>query len=153
MGARLALPPSESTPSEADALLIATPEYNRSLGSALKNAIDWASRSPQPPLRGMPVGIIGASIGNFGTLRSQLHLRQILTHVGALPMGKPEVLVARAEQAFDAGGKLIDEAAGGFLRNLLDALAVWTRRVSRARRLEASAKRQQAEQYLGIATR
>jgi chromate reductase len=117
---------------QADALLIATPEYNSSLSGALKNAIDWASRAPQPPLKAMPVGIIGASIGNFGTLRSQLHLRQILTHVGALPLGKPEVLVARAEQAFDAEGRLIDEAARGFLRNLLEALAVWTRRVSRA---------------------
>jgi chromate reductase len=118
--------------SQADALLIATPEHNSSLSSALKNAIDWASRSPQPPLRGKPVGIIGASTGSFGTLRSQLHLRQIVTHGGALPMGKPEVLVARAEQAFDADGRLIDEAARGSLRNLLAALAVWTRQVSRA---------------------
>jgi chromate reductase len=117
---------------QADALLISTPEYNSSLSGALKNAIDWASRAPQPPLKDMPVGIIGASTGSFGTLRSQLHLRQVLTHVGALPLGKPEVLVARAEQAFDAEGKLMDEAARGFLRNLLEALAVWTRRVSRA---------------------
>jgi chromate reductase len=117
---------------QADALLLATPEYNSSLSGALKNAVDWASRAPQPPLKDMPVGIIGASTGNFGTLRSQLHLRQVLTHVGALPLGKPEVLVARAEQAFDAEGKLIGEAARGFLRKLLEALAVWTRQVSPA---------------------
>jgi chromate reductase len=116
----------------ADALLIATPEYNSSLSAALKNAIDWASRSPQPPLKAKPVGIIGASTGSFGTLRSQLHLRQILTHVGALPLGKPEVLVARAEQAFDTEGRLTDAAAQGFLRDLLGALAEWTRRVSPA---------------------
>lgn len=73
---------------QADALLIATPEYNSSLSGALKNTIDWASHAPQPPLRDMPVGIVGASTGNFGTLRSQLHLRQILTQVGALPLGK-----------------------------------------------------------------
>jgi chromate reductase len=115
---------------QADALLIATAEYNSSLSGALKNAIDWASRSPQPPLKGKPLAIIGASTGSFGTVRSQSHLRQVLTHVGALPLGKPEVLVARAEQAFDAEGKLIDAAARGFLRDLLEALAEWTRRVS-----------------------
>lgn len=54
---------------QVDALLIATPEYNSSLSGALKNAIDWASRAPQPPLKDMPVGIIGASTGSFGTLR------------------------------------------------------------------------------------
>ena len=115
---------------QANALLIATPEYNSSISGALKNAIDWASRPPRQPFNGKPVAIMGVSTGNFGTLRAQLHLRQILTHVGALPLGKPEVLVARAEQAFDPEGKLADEAARGFLRDLLAALAEWTRRVS-----------------------
>jgi chromate reductase, NAD(P)H dehydrogenase (quinone) len=114
----------------ANALLIATPEYNSSVSGALKNAIDWASRSPQQPLNGKPVAIMGASTGNFGTLRAQLHLRQILTHVGALPLGKPEVLIARAEQVFDANGNLADAAARGFLRDLLAALAGWIQRVS-----------------------
>jgi chromate reductase len=115
---------------QADALLIATPEYNASITAALKNAIDWASRSPRQPFFGKPVAVIGASTGNFGTLRAQLHLRQILTHVGALTLAKPEVLVARAEQAFNAQGKLVDEAARGFLRDLLAALEVWTRQVA-----------------------
>jgi chromate reductase len=117
---------------QADALLIATPEYNSSISSTLKNAIDWASRPPQQPLNGKPVALIGASTGNFGTLRAQLHLRQVLTHVGALTLGKPEVLVARAEQAFDTEGKLVDTAARGFLRDLLEALVKWTRRVTLA---------------------
>jgi chromate reductase len=117
---------------KADALLIAVPEYNSSITGALKNALDWASRSPQPPLLGKPVAIMGASTGNFGTLRAQLHLRQILTHVGALPLGKPEVLVARAEKAFDADGKLVDESARGFLKDLLASLAKWSRLVSPA---------------------
>lgn len=115
---------------QAGAVLIATPEYNSSITAALKNALDWASRSPQPPLQGKPVAIMGASTGNFGTLRAQLHLRQILTHIGALPLGKPEVLVARAEQAFDTGGKLVDPTARGFLQDLLVALAKWSERVS-----------------------
>ncbi len=121
---------------QADALLIATPEYNSSISGALKNAIDWASRPPKQPLNGKPVAIIGASTGNFGTLRAQLHLRQILTHVGALTLGKPEVLVGRAEQVFDADGRLIDPAACGFLHDLLTALAEWTIRVSRAQQVE-----------------
>ena len=116
----------------ADALLIATPEYNSSISGALKNAIDWASRSPQQPLNGRPVAIMGASMGNFGTVRAQLHLRQVLTHVGALPLGKPEVLVVPAEQAFDAEGRLVDVAARGFLQDLLATLARWTQRVSQA---------------------
>ncbi len=117
---------------KADAILIATPEYNSSLTGALKNAIDWASRSPQAPLPGKPAAIMGASTGKFGTIRAQLHLRQVLTHVGAQPLGKPEVLVARAEKAFDADGKLVDETTRGFLRELLLALKKWTERVSPA---------------------
>lgn len=114
----------------ADALLIATPEYNSSITAALKNAIDWASRPPQQPLAGKPVGIIGASTGNFGTLRAQLHLRQILTHVGALTLAKPEVLVARADHAFNHHNNLVDETARGFLRDHLAALARWTHLVA-----------------------
>jgi chromate reductase len=81
-------------------------------------------------LAGKPVAIMGASTGNFGTVRAQLNLRQVLTHVGALPLGKSEVLVARAEQAFDANGNLVDPAALGFLRDLLVALGRWIERVS-----------------------
>lgn len=110
---------------QADAVLIATPEYNGSISGVLKNAIDWASRPPQNPLNGKPVAIMGASKGNFGTLRAQLHLRQILTHVGALPLGKPEVLVGRAEQVFNAEGRLVDPATGGYLQDLLTTLANW----------------------------
>lgn len=117
---------------QADALLIATPEYNSSITGALKNALDWASRPPQPPLQGKPAAIIGASTGNFGSLRAQLHLRQLLTHIGALTLGKPEVLVARAEKAFDADGRLVDEAARGFLKDLLVALAGWIQRLTPA---------------------
>jgi chromate reductase len=122
---------------QADALLIATPEYNSSISGALKNAIDWASRSPKQPLNGKPTAIIGVSTGNFGTLRAQLHLRQILTHVGALTLGKPEVLVGRAEQVFDAQGHLIDPTTCGFLRDLLTTLVEWTLRVSYPQRIVA----------------
>lgn len=122
---------------QADALLIATPEYNGSISATLKNAIDWASRSPKPPLQGKPSAIIGASTGNFGTLRAQLHLRQILTHVGALTLGKPEVLVGHAGQVFDEQGHLADPTTCGFLHDLVTALADWTQRISYSQEIDA----------------
>ena len=113
----------------ADALLIATPEYNFSIPGVLKNAIDWASRPPDPPLNGRPVGIMGASTGNFGTVRAQMHLRQVCVFCNMFPLNKPEVLVMRAKEKFDANGRLIDETARGFIRDMLLALADWTRRL------------------------
>src|SRR5687767_13508981 len=75
-------PPAASEFREAiagsDALLFVTPEYNFSVPGVLKNAIDWASRPPDMPLFGKPVAIMGASTGLVGTVRAQLHLRQIL---------------------------------------------------------------------------
>jgi chromate reductase len=112
----------------ADALLIAAPEYNYSIPGVLKNALDWASRPPDPPLNGKPVAIMGASTGNFGTVRSQLHLRQVCVFTNMHPVNKPEVLVSRAQDKFDAEGRLTDETTRGFIRDLLIALADWTRK-------------------------
>lgn len=113
----------------ADAVLISTPEYNSSISGVLKNALDWASRQPQPPFSGKPVAVMGASTGVFGTARAQMQLRQVLTHIGALVLPKPEVMVAKAQEAFDEQGNLVNETTRGFLRDLLVALADWTRRV------------------------
>lgn len=110
----------------ADALLIATPEYNFSIPGVLKNAIDWASRPPNPPLDGKPVAMMGASTGNFGTVRAQMHLRHVCVNTNMLPLNKPEVLVMRAQEKFDAEGRLTDETARGFIRDLLLALLQWT---------------------------
>lgn len=112
----------------ADAVLIATPEYNASLPGVLKNALDWASRSPQP-MKGKPVAIMGASTGLFGTVRAQQHLRQVLAHLDARPVNKPEVAVPQAQQKFDADLRLADEASRGFVRDLLVALADYTRQL------------------------
>lgn len=111
----------------ANALLIATPEYNYSIPGVLKNAIDWASRPPDPPLNAKPVAIIGASTGNYGTVRAQTHLRQICASTNMFPLNKPEVLVMRAQEKFDVNGRLVDAMTSGFLRDLLVALADWTR--------------------------
>ena len=114
----------------ADALLIATPEYNYSIPGVLKNAIDWASRPPNPPVLGKPVAIMGASPGNFGSLRAQMHLRLICDAL-MRPVSKPEVIVMKAQEKFDANGRLIDEATRGFVRELLVSLVEWTRLLNR----------------------
>jgi chromate reductase len=103
----------------ADALLIATPEYNASIPGVLKNAIDWASRPPERVLDGKPGAILGAAPGQFGTIRAQLHLRQILTHVNMQLINKPEVYILQAKSKFDADGRLTDETSRGFVRDLL----------------------------------
>lgn len=113
----------------ADAVLISTPEYNSSISGVLKNALDWGSRAPEPPFSGKPVAIMGASTGIFGTARAQVQLRQVLTHLGALVLSKPEVMVPKAQEVFDENGRLTNETTRGFLKDLLRALADWTRRV------------------------
>ncbi len=113
----------------ADAILIATPEYNGSLSGVLKNALDWASRSPDPPLNEKPTAIMGATTGNFGTAKAQMHLRDVCASLNMFLVNKPGVLVMRAQDKFDADGRLVDEVARGFLEALLEALAAWTRRL------------------------
>ena len=115
---------------QADALLIATPEYNASIPGVLKNAIDWLSRPPQLVLRHKPVAILGAAPGNFGTARAQSDLRKVLAHVDAYTIQKPEVMLFRANDAFDADGRLQDEQARQLLRTLLENLISWTQMVS-----------------------
>jgi chromate reductase len=112
----------------ADALLIASPEYNYSVSGVLKNAIDWASRGPDSPLLDKPVAMMGAG-GGAGTALSQMHLRQICVHNNMYPLARPQVLLARARDKFDADGNLVDEEARGRIRELLAALAKWTRRL------------------------
>jgi chromate reductase len=110
--------------SAADALLIATPEYNHSISGVLKNALDWASCPPDPPCEDKPVAIFGVSTGRFGTLRAQLHLREICAALDMLVLPKPELFIAHAREKFDAQGRLIDERTRQQLRALVEALVV-----------------------------
>ncbi len=121
---------------DADALLIATPEYNHCVPGVLKNAIDWASRPPRSSvLGGKPVAIMGASPGRGGTARAQAQLRDGLTYTNSLVLPLPEILVPLAGDKFDEGGDLIDEVTRVEIRDLLVALAAWTRRLSQGERL------------------
>lgn len=113
----------------ADAVLIVTPEYNYSVPGVLKNTLDWASRPPSQPFNGKPVAIMGASDGPWGTIRAQLHLRQVLVFLNAYPVQQPQVMVPKASEKFDDRGRLTDERTGDQVRALLQALADWTRRL------------------------
>ena len=110
----------------ADGILFATPEYNYGIPGVLKNAFDWASRPPKAtPLAGKPAAILGASPGNFGTVRAQLELRKALLSTGSHAMLRPEFLFARCAEKFDAESRLTDEPTRGHLRTFLAAFAAW----------------------------
>ena len=114
----------------ADAILIVTPEYNYSIPGVLKNAIDWASRPyGDSAWNGKPAAIMGASVGTIGTARAQYHLRQIMVFLNMFPINQPEVMIGNASERFDAEGNLTDEATKDFIRQLLQNLVDWTRRI------------------------
>jgi chromate reductase, NAD(P)H dehydrogenase (quinone) len=107
---------------DADAVLIATPEYNRSVPGVLKNAIDWASRRPDQPFAGKPLAIVGASNGALGAAFANHHLRQIFVFMDARMVNGPEVMVGGARDKFDAAGNLVDEATRSFVADHLAKL-------------------------------
>lgn len=114
----------------ADALLIATPEYNYSIPGVLKNAIDWASRPyGDNSFSGKPVALMGASVGTLGTARAQYHLRQCLVFLNMYPLNQPEVMVASAQDKIDPAGRVTDEQTRKRIADLLAALVAWTRQL------------------------
>ena len=116
---------------DADALLVATPEYNTSMSGVLKNAIDWASQPfPNHVLRDKPVALMGASPGRFGTARAQGDVRSVLTALGCYVLPKPRLQVGGAGEKFSVEGDLQDETVRQQLRALLEALVEWTRMLS-----------------------
>jgi chromate reductase len=116
----------------ADALLIVTPEYNYSMPAVTKNVLDWASRV-DGVLDEKPTAMMGASTTGFGTVRSQLHLRQLAAGCNLWFLNDPQLYVSSALTKFDADGNLTDEKTKGKVTELLAALAVYARRVSRAK--------------------
>jgi chromate reductase len=115
----------------ADALLLATPEYNGSFPGHLKNALDWASRPyATNVLRGKPVAVIGASTGRSGAVHAQADLRRVLHASGARVLDR-ELALGRAAEAFRATGDLADPVLTSALRGVvagLVALALEVRR-------------------------
>jgi chromate reductase, NAD(P)H dehydrogenase (quinone) len=114
----------------ADALLIATPEYNYSMPGVLKNALDSASRPyGDNALDGKPVAIMGASIGMLGTARAQYHLRQSCVFLNMYPLNQPEVIIPFAQDKFDNTGRLTDQKTREKIAELVRALIMWARRL------------------------
>jgi chromate reductase len=115
----------------SDGLLIATPEYNYSIPGVLKNAIDWISRPPaDSPLNNKPLAIMGATGGISGTVRAQLHLRQVAVFTNMITMNRPEILIQKANEKFDKDGNLIDAVTNEHIKKFLVSFAEWIHRVS-----------------------
>jgi chromate reductase len=114
----------------ADALLVATPEYNHGVPGVLKNAIDWASRPRvTSPLKDKAVAVMGASPGRGTTARAQAQLREAFVFTGACVMPQPELLVGAAGEHFDDDGNVTDPALRASVVELVEALRAWTRRI------------------------
>jgi chromate reductase len=106
----------------ADAILIATPEYNSSIPGQLKNALDWASRPLMTnSMRFKPVAVAGASTGAFGAVWSQGELRKVLAAMGARVV-EAEVAVGHAPTRFDEEGRLVDDDIREQLAELIQVL-------------------------------
>jgi chromate reductase len=112
----------------ADGVVIAVPEYNYSIPGGLKNALDWVSRPPATsPMRGKPIGLVGAASGMSGTIRAQLHLRQMLVYSDSPCLNQPEVLIPRAHERFKEG-VLIDASTRDLLARFGTAMTAFVGR-------------------------
>src|ERR671911_264357 len=110
----------KETIGRSDAVLFVTPEYNRSIPGALKNAIDWASRPwGQNSFHHIPAGVIGASIGQIGTAVAQQSLRAVLSFTNARQMTAPEAYITFSPEVFPGDGKCANESTTGFLTSFM----------------------------------
>jgi chromate reductase len=113
----------------SDGVIFVSPEYNYSVPGALKNMLDVVSRHPDKPFSEKAVAIMGASQGQVGTARMQYHLRQIMVFLNAYVINKPEIMIANAQDKFDANGQLTNEVIMKQLPQLLTSLAHLSRRL------------------------
>ena len=114
----------------ADALLVASPEYNYSIPGVLKNALDAASRPHADNVfDGKPVAMMSASVGRLGGARAQYHLRQSFVYLNLHPINQPEVFLPQAQQYIDEEGRLTNEETRTLIRHLLEELAKWVKQL------------------------
>ncbi|MDE1851345.1 MAG: NAD(P)H-dependent oxidoreductase [Candidatus Micrarchaeota archaeon] len=117
---------------DADAVLIASPEYNHSMTPVIKNALDWATRPPgSHTWYGKPVALMSASDGYLGGIRSQDQLRHVFVDLNMVPINKPEVYVPFAQDKMDVNGKLTDEKVRDRMGKLLSALVDMARKLKK----------------------
>src|SRR3954452_3642032 len=114
----------------SDAILFVTPEYNRSIPGALKNAIDWASRPwGDNSFDQMPAAVIGASLGQIGTAIAQQSLRGVLSFCNARQMTAPEAYIRYSPEIFPGEGEIADESTRAFLTNYMEEFRTYIARV------------------------
>jgi chromate reductase len=115
--------------SSAQGVLFVTPEHNRSIPGALKNALDTASRPYGHNVwAGKPAGIVGASPGKLGTALAQQHLRNVLAFLDMPTLGQNEAFIQIGEDYFDAQGDIADPANKRFLQGWMDRYAQWVKK-------------------------
>lgn len=108
---------------KADAIIVASPEYNYSIAAPLKNAIDWGSRPyGQNSWKGKVVGLMGGSPGGFGTVRMQPHVKYIFSILGCHTLYLPEVQISAVDKKVDASGNVTDEETQKKIKELVDAV-------------------------------
>lgn len=103
---------------DSNLIVIASPEYNRSISGALKNFIDWLSRDGNH-LSGKTAIIFGASTGGFGTITAQLHLRNVLANLNVLVYPQPRLFISFAQDAFDKKGQFKNKDNYNILKKLI----------------------------------
>ncbi|MHB2026596.1 MAG: NADPH-dependent FMN reductase [Elusimicrobiota bacterium] len=117
----------------ADAVLFVTPEYNRSVPAALKNAIDIGSRPyGKSAWDGKPGAVVSASPGAVGGFGANHHLRQSLVFLNVPAMTQPEAYIGGADKLFDESGKLVNEGTRKFLQGFMKAYGAWIKANARA---------------------
>jgi chromate reductase, NAD(P)H dehydrogenase (quinone) len=116
---------------DSDGVLFVTPEYNHSIPAFLKNAIDWFSRVDKVMVN-KPVMIVGSSPGVLGTVRAQMHLRQILNSPGisALTLPGNEVFIGAIQEKLDESGRLVHEPTIQFIDTVMDNYINWIQKQS-----------------------
>jgi chromate reductase len=117
----------------ADAVLFVTPEHNRSVPAALKNAIDIGSRPyGKSAWSGKPGAVVSASPGGIGGFGANHHLRQSLVFLNVPAMAQPEAYVGAADKLFDGNGKLVNDGTRKFLQGFMQAYDAWITANSKA---------------------
>jgi chromate reductase, NAD(P)H dehydrogenase (quinone) len=112
--------------SAANAVLFVTPEYNRSVPAALKNAIDIGSRPYGKNVwNGKPGAVVSASLGAIGGFGAHHHLRQSLVFLNVPAMAQPEAYIGGADKLFDGNGKVINDGTRQFLQGFMQSYAEW----------------------------
>jgi chromate reductase len=115
---------------DSDAILIVTPEYNRSIPGALKNALDWASRPwGQNSFDQIPAAVIGTSPGQIGTAMAQQSLRGVLSYCNARQMTAPEAYIRYSPEIFPGEGEVTDDSTRAFLANYMEQFLIYISRV------------------------